>query len=533
LHTSNPFDAAWSPDGARVAVGSYHSVVEVWDAVTGKLLVSLPHDDTVHNVWWHVPDALITGTHRHIRRWDTARFREQTDISLPYYASFVDVTRDSRRVAVKLLEREAEEGVLVFDLETGALVHTLGDVIARHVVFDAAGRYLVTAHRGARVWDVETGALVRSLPLTGDTDLAWPSPDGLLATVSGRPAAELWNVATGERVGLLGGHLGAATSLAFTRDGRYLATASTRSVDDTAKLWRRDDGRLIAVYPHADAVAHLAFSEDGNELATGDREGAVATWNTTTHQRLRTFAKHTCAITGLDRHADDLLSASCDGTAVLWDARTGGERTVLAAGYPLTAARFSPDGATAITAGRRDVDALVTLWDTRTGAVRTTLPAGKRCSPTIAVAPDGSSLLAACAGALRVWKLPSGTLLHELATGGADVVSASYSSDGAEILTASHDGIARRFDTESGALRASLLGDPDGFEVSAAHVGGHVVTAARYTGELMLWEGTDPLTTVDARQGEVHSVIADPFEDNRFLTIGEDIAGTLRVWRLR
>jgi WD40 repeat protein len=61
------------------------------------------------------------------------------------------------------------------------------------------------------------------------------SPDGrLLATASTDRTARLWDPATGARLRILAGHTDAVTDVAFSPNGRVLATAST---DRTARLW--------------------------------------------------------------------------------------------------------------------------------------------------------------------------------------------------------------------------------------------------------------------------------------------------------
>ncbi|MBA3500485.1 MAG: hypothetical protein H0T65_08940, partial [Deltaproteobacteria bacterium] len=318
LPTQNPFDAAWSPDGALVAVASYESVVEIWDAKTGALVASLPHDETVHHVRF-VGGAIVTATSRHLRRWDAGSFRQQVEIALPYYGIYVDFAPDRPAAAVILLEREGERrGVLLYDLETGVQTRELDHAQAAQVQFDASGTRLVTGGHGVKLWDTRTGELVMTLALTGERDHGAPSPDGrLLATSQWFEPTSLWDVASRERVGLLGGHHGAITSLAFARaDRRYFATASARPAerDETAKLWDRETGKLLASLAHPSAVTALALASDGEWLATGDGDGAVQLWSTQTHRRTLRLTDHEGLISALELTSEGLLSASHDGT---------------------------------------------------------------------------------------------------------------------------------------------------------------------------------------------------------------------------
>jgi len=62
------------------------------------------------------------------------------------------------------------------------------------------------------------------------------SADGQLLAASEGAAIHVFDPSRGTSVGLLTGHTGAVFALAFSSDGRYLASGSD---DHTARLWRR------------------------------------------------------------------------------------------------------------------------------------------------------------------------------------------------------------------------------------------------------------------------------------------------------
>ena len=88
----------------------------------------------------------------------------------------------------------------------------------------------------ARMWDPATGDQLRTL--TGHTELGPGvafSPDGrLLATASNDKTARIWDPATGERLRTLAGHTRPGQGVAFSPDGRLLATVG---FDGMAELW--------------------------------------------------------------------------------------------------------------------------------------------------------------------------------------------------------------------------------------------------------------------------------------------------------
>jgi transcription initiation factor TFIID subunit 5 len=84
-------------------------------------------------------------------------------------------------------------------------------------------------------------------------------------------------VHTGSCVRFLTGHKGPIYSLAFSIDGRFLATGGA---DKQVMLWDIAQGTLVAeMKGHTDSIYTLAFSRDGNVLASGGADCCVKIWD--------------------------------------------------------------------------------------------------------------------------------------------------------------------------------------------------------------------------------------------------------------
>ena len=144
----------------------------------------------------------------------------------------------------------------------------------------------------------------------------------------------------------LRGHAGFVDGLAYTPDGKRLATASD---DGTAKVWDATTGRELLTLPIKDGHGRhgVAFSPDGKRLATSTNSGEVTVWDIVTGQAVLILSGHTDRISGVAFSPDGkrLATTSDDRTARIWDAITGQEILKISGhAGPLYGLAFSPDG---------------------------------------------------------------------------------------------------------------------------------------------------------------------------------------------
>jgi WD40 repeat protein len=143
----------------------------------------------------------------------------------------------------------------------------------------------------------------------------------LLASASGVGTVRIWDVRSGNELATLQPkHEGTATTVAFSPDGKYLASGS---LDRTVKLWSAKNWKLVRTIPDVHGgVKSVAFASDSRRLAWGGTDATVKVADATTGSILETLRGHTGWVNSVAFSPDgqQIASASADGTVKIWKA---------------------------------------------------------------------------------------------------------------------------------------------------------------------------------------------------------------------
>jgi WD40 repeat protein len=403
----------FSPDSSALAVGFEGGAVVVVDTSSGRQLASLP-DDPGGDARFQV-DLLAFAPGGHL---------------LASYASFVAEVAENKWIRGSKLR--------LFDIAEArerSRPHVLDSEMIDCMTFTPDAKALVTGSTDAvvKIWDAATGRERTFLKgkNSGILSLAF-SPDGKILASGHRDSVTLWDAASWkERAFLSEMLLGNIDQLAFHPDGRFLISTGL-----ALKIWdvraavapRFDEG-------HTYEVMAVAYSPDGKSLASGSMDRTVKIWDLAARKPRATLRGHEGDVTAVVYAPDGrtVISGSRDRTVRIWDASQGTERAKLIGhSAHVTSVALSPDGRTIASGGGADPFRVREALDTR---------------------PDDS-------GEVKLWDLIDGRLLATSRQKISPVNAVAFSPDGRTLAIGKEDDTIDLWDRASGQIRTIPWADP-------------------------------------------------------------------------
>jgi WD40 repeat protein len=287
------------------------------------------------------------------------------------------------------------------------------------------------------------------------------SPDGTVLAAAGGNANDfnihIWDVATGQLVGVLNGHIDIVWGLAFSPDGKLLASVS-RDHQAIIYDWRNGDFEKTLNFPGE--VVCVSFSPDGQVLAVGGVDepqgqvssAAIWTYSVGSWAPLIKFPEYTNIITlAYSPNGDTLVGGGTSRNVQVWRASDGANLFTLSHAHQVSKVAISPDGSTVATG------TCITV-------------ASYACSD----------------GGIWLWDLPTGKLLKKL-NGFPDFVeNLTFSADGSLLIAGSRDGTLRVYATSNYEPTFETF-SPGGISAMALSSDGKVLAAGSVNGSVYFW----------------------------------------------
>ena len=422
-HATPAAFAALSADAQVVATAAAKGGGALWRVADQTRLATLAGADRI--VLFSPDGKRIAGCCERVAVWTSAggpglSLAPKDLAGLPQAIAF---SPDSRHLAIGV--EGSTPGVAVFDLDSNLLVFRHRSALsgnATAIAFAPNGDLAVALRDRVETFSGATGQPLRTWePNTGGIQKVAFSPDGRYLASGSSSVVTVFDLEKGTqaaRLDVRGDGPGSVQQLGFSASGGYLATVGDLN---TGTIWRVGQWREIVAVRHGElqTIYSVSFDADATEAVTCGSDGYCIGWSLKTGQKSRQFA-HQHAYTGGDETKRQIVSgafgartslfvtAGADGTARVWRLAPAGELERLRCEGDVVVRTFAPQGRT---------------WSTQAGGTLGLVPKGCGVAQpadvrlgSIVASPTGKfAAVATPIDVARVWETDTGKVTAQLA----------------------------------------------------------------------------------------------------------------------
>src|SRR5258705_13620608 len=276
------------------------SQVKIWDVKSGQELRSLVSSDIPLEADFSA-DGRVVGTIAsmgQISLWDAqsgSKLRDLTSSPLSSITSpgglgnlgNLGSLGNIKPGSIPSMPNIAEISGMMTNMMGGLAAGTMGRTVTS-LAFSPDGRVLATGGVETKS-NLDFAAMIGQAQQKPKKGSKPPDPDEMMKNLKVEVIGQVlfWDVATGTQIGAIKGHGKGVTQVAFSRDGKLLASSSS---DNTIKIWdvaTRKELRTLT--GHTANIESMDFSHDSRLLASASEDGGTFLWDATTGEHLLTL----------------------------------------------------------------------------------------------------------------------------------------------------------------------------------------------------------------------------------------------------
>ena len=375
----------------------------------------------------------------------------------------------------------------------------------------------------------------------GGINLMRFSLDGTRLAVGTDVGVWLYDVPSGEETALFTGHTGQVNALAFSTDGKMIASGGF--ANPVIQLWDLETNSKLPTLKLSErykaiskSITALTFSEDNTRLISLDKLDKITHWDVATGKRLanRSRKVNFYDVVTVSQDGNTFATGNQQGKIYLWDSATGGQlasfrghaqlweslKSILGwtdqppQGEEVRALAFSSDGKMLASGSK---DKTVQLWDTEKHSKHATLKGHKEWITAVAFSNDGETVASGDAGkVIKLWDVLTGRERATLRGHKSTINALTFTPDNAPLYSGclasgSADGTIRFWNPNTGQeLLTFTTGHTESVKAVAFSENGTTLASAAFNGTVEVWnlKTAQELTTFTKAESDLTAAVA-------------------------